>query len=404
MSEGYIRKRGKKWYYSFEIAKANGKRKRVELVAGDTREEAYDKLRDAITNYKRAGMYFEVSRISVADFFDYWFAQYVYRNLTYNTQINYLNIIDQYIKPKLGSFYLKALSPGALQHFIDEVSQEPNKHTHKPLAKHSVEIIYTVLKSAFRKAVYPYQFIKDNPMNYVEMPKYHIDPRKTREKLKIITLEQYQQILDMTPISHHFYMPLVIAFGTGMRRGEVCGLQWDMVDLEAGSIHVERNMIQLKKKDLPKEKREHPYKIEGVKTPSSYRTIYIDQYLIDELHNWRKRQMANRIKYGEYYDDTNFVCTHENGMPVTPSSIKSRCTIVSETLGFPFNFHSLRHTHATLLLENGAKEKEIQERLGHSRISTTLDTYSHVTRNMKKSTMNIFERIQNDIDHKHQSL
>lgn len=385
MAEGYIRHRGDSYYYSFEAAGIGGKRKRIERFGGHTEKEAKRALRNAIAEYERAGIEYELSNLSVADFFDYWFKKYVERNLKYNTQHNYKNIIAKYIKPRLGNYKLRSLSPAVLQKFIDDVSEIVDDRTHRTLAKHTVEIIFTVLKGAFRKAVYPYQFIRDNPMNYVDMPKYNIKPHKSREDLKIITLQQYDQILQFIPPADSFHIPLLIGFNTGMRRGEVCGLQWDMVDLDAATIKVERNMIQLTGYD---------YELASPKTAASYRTILIGSSLLNELRTWHKQQMENRLRYGSYYFESNFVCTHENGKPVTPNSIKYKCGHISKELGFPFNYHSLRHTHATLLLENGAKPKEIQERLGHSRIATTLDTYSHVTQKMKQNTVDILERIQ----------
>jgi ATP-dependent helicase/nuclease subunit A len=129
------------------------------------------------------------------------------------------------------------------------------------------------------------------------------------------------------------------------------------------------------------------------KSTAVYRTILIGQSLVDILKKHRKHQMESKLRYGKYYMDSNFVCTKENGHPVTLNSAKYSCTRIQKQLGFPFNFHSLRHTHATMLLENGANIKEIQARLGHSRISTTMDTYSHVTRKMKQETVDIFERM-----------
>ncbi|WP_232365231.1 tyrosine-type recombinase/integrase [Lentilactobacillus fungorum] len=81
----------------------------------------------------------------------------------------------------------------------------------------------------------------------------------------------------------------------------------------------------------------------------------------------------------------------ETSSPRIPS--KYYCTEIQKKLGFPFSFHSLRHTHATMLLENGAKMKEVRHRLGHAKITTTMDTYSHVTRKMQNQTVNIFEKM-----------
>ena len=90
---------------------------------------------------------------------------------------------------------------------------------------------------------------------------------------------------------------------------------------------------------------------------------------------------------------SSFVCTKENGDQITTDSIKYLSRVVNYELGIKFNFHSFRHTHATMLLENGANMKDVQQRLGHSKLATTMDTYAHVTEKMKLDTVNIFENI-----------
>ncbi len=135
------------------------------------------------------------------------------------------------------------------------------------------------------------------------------------------------------------------------------------------------------------------FDITSPKTKASYRTIAVGSTLLTILKRFHTYQKENKVKYGPYYYDSAFVCTKDNGKPITPNVIKYYTGKLSDELDFPFNFHSLRHKHATMLLENGAKYKEIQQRLGHSRISTTLDTYSHVTNKMKRDTVDIFENM-----------
>ena len=161
-------------------------------------------------------------------------------------------------------------------------------------------ITHSVLKNALNMAVYPWGLIKQNPMLYVKIPKYEERPT-TKKDLKIISLGDFDHMLEITPEGHPFYIPL----------------------------------------------------------------------------------------YGKLYIDSNAVCTKEDGGLVTPSVVKWNTRRISNALSLSFNFHSLRHTHATLLLENGAKMKEISERLGHSRISITMDTYSHVTDKMRNQTVDI---------------
>ncbi|SHN88234.1 tyrosine-type recombinase/integrase [Desulfitobacterium chlororespirans] len=86
------------------------------------------------------------------------------------------------------------------------------------------------------------------------------------------------------------------------------------------------------------------------------------------------------------------VCTKENGEIVTPDTFKYASRVIHYELGILFNFHSLRHTHATMLIENGANPKDVQKRLGHSRLATTMDTYTHPTEQMTDNTVAIFEK------------
>ncbi|MGM0239432.1 tyrosine-type recombinase/integrase [Enterococcus sp. AZ103] len=379
--EGSVRKRGGSWYYSFEGAKIDGKRQRIERFGGYTKADAQEALRKAIISYEN-GDQIDFSNISVADYFDYWHKNYVVKNLKLNTQNNYRNVINKYIKPEIGKYKLKSIGPAKLQEFVDKL---PNGFD-RPLAKHSVEIVITVLKGAFKKAVYPFQLIKNNPTAYIEMPKYDKKTKQTREDMKIITMDQYFQLLDNFPESSPFHLPLVIAFHTGLRRGEVSGLMWQDISFTEKTLSVERNMLNLDKGE---------FELGTPKTQGSYRTISIDDILIDELKKAKKHQMESKIRYGRYYFDSNFVCTKENGEPVTPNSIKYFSSTVKRDLGFNFNFHSLRHTHATMLLEDGAKPRAVQERLGHSRIATTMDKYVHVTKKMKTETVDLFaERLR----------
>lgn len=381
---GHVRKIGNKWHYVIEMAKVGGKRQRIQKGGWDTKTEAQDHLREAMNEYKRGGK-IDLTDVSVSDYFDYWFENYVEKKLKYNTQKNYKNVIDKYVKPEIGKYLLQSIGPAKLQELVNKLPEGFNKQ----LSKHSVEIIFTVLKGAFRRAVFPYQLINSNPMDYVEMPAFPSKPKQSRDDMKIITMDQYLKILDNTPISDSFHIPLVIAFHTGLRRGEVCGMTWDNVSFEDQTLTITKIMLQDK----------NGIQIGTPKTQASYRTISIDDMLLEELKSHKKRQLENRMRYGKFYYESSFVCTKENGQPVTPNSIKWSASKIKKNLGINFNFHSLRHTHATMLLEDGVKPKIVQERLGHSRISTTMDKYVHVTKKMRTEAVDIFaERLRRSMD------
>lgn len=111
------------------------------------------------------------------------------------------------------------------------------------------------------------------------------------------------------------------------------------------------------------------------------------------MKKYKITQNKNKLRYGEHYINSDFVCTKENGKPVTTDTLKYLSRVVNYELHIKFNFHCLRHTHATMLLEAGANIKDIQKRLGHNKLSTTMDTYSHVTDKMSNTTVNILESV-----------
>jgi len=129
------------------------------------------------------------------------------------------------------------------------------------------------------------------------------------------------------------------------------------------------------------------------KTNSSYRTIKIGNTLISLLKKYHKDQKTNKLRYGEFYTkhDYDFVCLKENGELLTTYSLKYLSRVVNYELGIDFKFHSLRHTRSTMLLEAGANLKDIQRRLGHSKLATTMDTYSHVTNTRSDESVELFE-------------
>lgn len=373
--KGGVRKKGKRWYYYFDAGVVDGKRKKVERAGGDTKKEAEKALREALGEFEDCGSALNESNISVADYLDYWHEQYVLVNCKYNTQQGYRRIIDNHIKPILGIYKLKSLTPTVLQEFL-------NKKSLNGLKKNTISNFYGVLSGSLRMAVYPYKLIKENPMQYVTMPKYP-ENRNPNTNLKIITLEDFKKIINRFSEGSSFYIPLQIAFNTGMRASEVCGLTWDCVDFNKKTIKVEKIII----------KREREWVFGTPKTKSSNRTILMGNTLLNILKHHKKRQIKNKLKYGKYYTENNFVCTKENGELVSTDSLKYLSRVVNYDLGIPFNFHSLRHTHATMLLEAGANMKDIQFRLGHSKLATTMDTYSHVTDNLKKDTVDILESV-----------
>lgn len=418
MSEINTRKRGDKWEYRFEAAKIDGKRKQISKGGFKTKKEALEAGTKALASYNNSGLKFEPTEISVADYLDYWFDTYCKTELKYNTQVGYYRIIEGHIKPKFGHYKLKAVNPSILQEYANSLKLNG-------YSKSTVTNILAMLQGAFDYAVEPLQYIETNPMKLVKFPKI---TKAKRERI-ILTLEEFEQIIERFK-NTRFYIPLVIGFYTGFRISETFALTWDDIDFENSTITVNKQVVKrnfgndVRKVFEVKGKKEQKssWYFADTKTISSNRTIKIGATLCEILKEERKKQLENELTYGEYYNiyvkktekdeknneiyrlmpvtkcinsslpRVNLVCIAENGDYTSTDSFKYCSKIIHCQLGIAFDYHSLRHTHATYLIENGASEKSVQMRLGHQNIETTLQSYVHNTEVMAQETVDIFEK------------
>lgn len=405
MSEINVRKRGQKWQYQFEAAKIEGKRKQITKSGFNTKKEALEAGVKALAEYNNSGLHFEPSEISMSDYLDYWLENYVKLNLRTNTITGYKGIVENYLKPALGIYKIKSLTPAILQSYI-------NKRYVNGCTKNHLKQISSILNLSLKYAVHPCKFIKENPMQYISIPKYE---KKSEEFIKTVTLKEFNNIIDRFPENTDYYLPLMIGFHTGCRIGEVLALTWEDINFKTKTLSINKSLIF---NDENKQ-----WYFGPTKTFTSNRIIKIGDTLITILKKFQKKQMENKLKYGQYYKmlysqeeiinnkrlqrlfilpanissgdlkQQNQICARIDGNLLTTNGMKYVSKVVNYELNIDFKFHSLRHTHATLLIQNGANIKDIQTRLGHASIETTLDTYTHSTEDSSKSTVDLFEKI-----------
>lgn len=403
-----VRKRNNKWQYQFEAAKVNGKRKQISKSGFNTKKEALDAGVKALAEYNNSGSHFEPSEVSVSDYFDYWYKNYVCLELKIHTQKSYKNYIENHIKPNLGIYKLKSLTPTVLQKFI-------NSKYIDGFSKNHLTNLIGVLSSALKYAVHPCNFIKESPMVYIKSPKY--EHSKADANHKYISNEEFKKIITRFPYGSTFYIPIIIGYYTGFRIGETLALTWDDIDLENRTISINKLIYYNDDTKL--------WYFGTPKTETSTRTVEIGNTLLSILKKYKKDQLQNKLKYGSYYSCTyegmekinnkkyrplyslpanvpagvlkkvNMVCTKENGEFLTTNTFKYASKVINYELGITFNYHSLRHTHATTLIENGAEIKDVQVRLGHANIETTYNTYVHHTEKMSNNSVEIFENAVN---------
>ena len=403
--KGGTRKRGKSWSYYFDAAQVDGKRKKIEKGGFRTKKEAETALAKALAEYDNSGQVFTPSDVSVSDYLDFWYKNYCVPNLAENTLLDYKNKIDNHLKPAFGIYRLSSLQAATIQEFINQLKL-------KGYAKSSIKGILSTLSVALDYAIEPLQYIKDNPCRYIKVGAVSRPPR---ERI-VLSDEEFIQITERFPEGSRFHLPLMIGWYCGLRISECLALTWDHIDFDARTIYVQHQTVRRSAGQKTF------WALREPKYKSSRKVIFGDA-LYQILKAEKKRQQQNELLHGEFYtihylsdftDEAgatrqrivsaqkgqavgvnrfNLICVDVNGEMTTSDSFKYCSRVIHHELKIAFDYHSLRHTHATRLIEAGANVKAVQERLGHKNITTTMNVYVHNTNEMAQAAADIFEKV-----------
>lgn len=365
---GSVRKKGDRWYYSIELPPVNGKRKRIERAGGKTKKEALKRLALAEADILQNG-YQEESKMLFKELLDIWMKQHVKLNCSINTIKSYSANINIHILPKLGNYKVTDITTRVLQEFVDGVKTEG-------YSRSTASSLKNIINSSLNYAIFPLEVIKNNPCSYVRMPKFEAPNKK-----KPLTLDEYYKLLEASKRDHVVNTLLKMMFHTGMRVGEVCALQWDDIDFENKIIHIKHTLIMIDADTC---------KLTSPKTPTSVRDIYFNNDVEQILKKQRIWQNENKLRLGEFYTISDLIFTRDDGTFIKVKHLGSYINNLRKKTNVDFSLHSLRHTHATMLLEAGVGMKEIQMRLGHSNISTTMDIYAGSTDESKINALETF--------------
>lgn len=365
----YFRKRGDKWYYTVTWMDEKGKRHRSERVGGLTKAACQKAWRKAMEKVDRTGMYLPPSERPFSDCLAEWLKS-IQKNYKQNTLDSYESAVRNHLIPELGDCQLRHLTTSLLQTWLDEQRDNYSKST--------VKTLYAVLKNFFRWTLLNRKYIQDNPMKYVSIPRYFTPPKKTH----IFTAKEMKAIFKQFGPSHRFYVPIMLAYCCGMRLGECLALTWDNVDFDQQTIKVCSS--QYDKKRTPK--RGTP------KSMASIRTITFGKKLYDALKQKQWQQKEARFKAGPYYTESNLVCTDDNGCGLIANDLRYFGMWCKKNFG-DGSFHSLRHTHATMLIESGMGIDYVSKRLGHASMYTTADIYDDITKKREDKAIKLMDKI-----------
>jgi integrase len=369
--EGSItqRKDGR-WQASIQIGydPETGRPKRKYFYA-KTRKEVQQRLAE-IAPKVQAGTYREPSRLTCAEWFSTWLNDYMKMSLRPTTWESYRYQVDGHIIPALGHLRLPQLQTAHIQRLYNE-KLASGRLDGKPggLSPKSVRYIHTVIHSALEQARKE-GLIAINPAAAARLPK------QERPEIKYLGVAEAAIFLATAKESKHF-AAFFLALNTGMRRGEILGLRWQDLDLEAGQLAVNQGLVRVSGKGLV---------LQEPKTALSKRVINLAPAVVQVLKNRKKQQAEYRLMAGGAYDEKglDLVFCNELGEPICPRAFTRVFERLIKKAGLDVTFHGLRHTFATMALEQGVDVKTIQETLGHHSAAFTMDVYSSVTAKMKK--------------------
>ncbi len=369
----YQRKNGT-WAAECYIPDEYGIKKRKSFY-GKTEEIARAKMKEALKQVEETGTFKDYSKMTYRQWLEKWMTDYKH-DLKPSTKENYGYMLEGHIYSNLGPKPIKQIRNPDIQRLIRNKAKE--------LSPKTVRLIYTIINDSLKQAKYA-GVINSNPAENVKLPKLE------QKETKHLDIEGIKQLLDTAKESKH-YAAVLFSLYTGVRRGELLALEWKHIDGETNTVTIEQAITRTKTEGI---------KIGKTKTKNSNRTIAINDFLMMELMKHNVKQSINKDVLGEaYYSKHDLVFCQNDGSPLCPVAFSRTFKRLTERAGIEdFSLHGLRHTAATILLENGVDIKTVSATLGHADISITGNIYSHVTSKMQeKAAVVLGEALQDCIN------
>lgn len=287
------------------------------------------------------------------------------------TYEGYERTLRLHVIPEIGSVRLARLTPQALSLLYQRLLD-------KGLSARTVQLTHAILHRALRQAL-RWRLIPVNPADAVDAP------RPERREFRVLALEEVRRLLEATR-GDRLEALYAVALTCGLRQGELLGLRWQDVDLDAGTLAVRQQAMRVQGRWVFPEP----------KTAAGRRSVTLPALTVGALRQHRARQNEERLQIGPaWQDELDLVFTNAIGGPIEKQNLVRRSfRPLLERAGLPrVRFHDLRHSAATLLLAGGIHPRVVQERLGHSTISVTMDIYSHVLPTLQRDAAERLDRL-----------
>ena len=347
----------------------NGKRKYKNKTVHGTKSDA-QKYLNAKLREKDLGIVADASNKTLSEFIDLWLETAVRPRVSLRTADGYEFLLDKYVRDLIGEIKLENLNRLDIERVYSEMQK-------KGLSARTVKHVHTTLKNALKQAI-KWEYLQKNPAEFCELPKV------TRKEIRVLPPYEANEFIR---VANESKTGLIFEFAllTGMRPEEYLGLQWKDIDFERCTAQVRRALVRHR----------GVWSFEQTKTAKSNRIISLPKPLVTKLKSHKIAQNKHRLKKGVIWNDYDLVFCCREGTPLDMQNLTYRYfrPLLKKAGLTQIRLYDLRHTHATLLLIDGVNPKIVAERLGHSSVVLTLDTYSHVIPTMQKETADKLEKM-----------
>ena len=361
----YILKNGgEKYGYTITVTPADpatGKYPQATKKGFSSERTAKSAMMEAIKKLDEDSNRMKPRTLTLKDWAERWLKEES-PNLRPWTVKTYHHAVHHYILPELGALPLSRITPDRIERLYQQLGET--------LSQVTVHRVHRVLRTCLLRAV-KFGYLDKSPLVKVNAPDRRSPRRGTLSVASAQRLLEWLQVHRPTA-----YMAAFLALYTGMREGEVAGLQWRDIDIQSAVIRVERTRQRISaKQDI----------LGPTKTDGSQRRIVVTQFVVEELQQWMR---AQQMYEGDQWSVDSFVVRTIDGVIPAPAAWATSIRLARDALKLPsVTFHDLRHTHATWLLESGVDLKTVSQRLGHTSITITADIYAHVTDSMQRKAV-----------------
>ena len=341
-----------------------------------------DKARREITAAVDAGTYIEPQKMRLAEWLNIWLQDYC-GHVVHGTLILYQGYVNNHIIPAIGHLKLSRITPHVVQHFINTV-QYKGKKKGQELSYKTRKNIHGCLSAALEKAV-EVKYIKENPATGCSIPRSA--EQETSAEVNPFSTEELDSFLKVYQGSVYEDV-YTLALNTGMRLSEILGLRWSRFNESKSRIRIDCQLAMLRSKG---EKRA----LVPTKNKKT-RTFKVAPSVVALLKKIKRTQAEKRIKAGSAwkFEIDDLIFTDDLGRSIPHASVEHEFAELCKKAGIKgHRFHDLRHTFATLALQNHADVKTLSEALGHYSVAFTLDVYGHVSDEMADNFASLMENV-----------